>query len=476
MTTTGIALALAPDCTNPAPHLQDLGVYGFGGVQLVVWTALVTEDPLLLIGRSGTGKTYLLNRLSEALGLEHRHYNASLIAFDDLVGFPFPDAETGGVRFLETPATVWPAESVLIDEISRCRPEHQNRLFSLIHERRIQGISLERLRYRWAAMNPPNLDQGGDEGYVGSEPLDPALADRFGLLIESVDWDRLLEHERRAIATPCGDGRKACDGGRLATSVRLWRAAFQIQLESCPGRILDYVTAVADHLVAASIRISPRRARLLTRSLLAAEVISGVLDEGVALQILQCSLPQRAWGTAPDPALVGAAHRAAWETAGHTAQAWVHRFLSAPRLTEKLNILLASCPSDDAGTLAIGELLASEPAHRAAAFAFALFPAASAGKLPIGAEGVNDLARLAAPMFNVDGEVCWNQPRGRAVIHPKNLTDVARVLEPLSGARLARARQVLYHCLAEQIALPNPAELEEDFNETIELLRHRVQS
>jgi len=44
---------------------------------VLVLAALVTEDPLLLIGASGTGKTFLLNSLSEALGLEHRHYNAS---------------------------------------------------------------------------------------------------------------------------------------------------------------------------------------------------------------------------------------------------------------------------------------------------------------------------------------------------------------------------------------------------------------
>ena len=143
------------------PLLASLGVRGFTRLEPVVLAALVTEDPLLLIGRSGTGKTFLLNTLSEALGLEHRHYNASLISFDDLVGFPYPDKDGKGVRFLETPATVWSAESVLVDEISRCKPEHQNRLFSLVHERRVQGMPLSRLRYRWAAMNPCSADQDG---------------------------------------------------------------------------------------------------------------------------------------------------------------------------------------------------------------------------------------------------------------------------------------------------------------------------
>src|SRR5262245_29065730 len=125
--------------SDPSVHtrgrLAALGAYGFGAQEPIILAALVSGDPMLLVGRSGTGKTFLLNWISEALGLEHRHYNASLIAFDDLVGFPYPDDAKTSVRFLETPATVWRAESALIDEINRCKPEHQNRLFSLVHER-----------------------------------------------------------------------------------------------------------------------------------------------------------------------------------------------------------------------------------------------------------------------------------------------------------------------------------------------------
>src|SRR5262245_23300600 len=68
-----------PPARRPDPYFPALGVYGFGEAEPVILAALVTEDPLLLIGASGTGKTYLLNSLSEALNLEHRHYNASLI-------------------------------------------------------------------------------------------------------------------------------------------------------------------------------------------------------------------------------------------------------------------------------------------------------------------------------------------------------------------------------------------------------------
>ena len=93
-------------------RLAALGAYGFDTQEPVILAALTSGDPMLLIGRSGTGKTFLLNSISEALGLEHRHYTASLISFDDLVGFPYPDEAKSSVRFLETPATVWGAHEL----------------------------------------------------------------------------------------------------------------------------------------------------------------------------------------------------------------------------------------------------------------------------------------------------------------------------------------------------------------------------
>lgn len=144
-------------------------------------------------------KSALLERLASVLGLEHRHYNASLISFDDLVGFPVPDGD--GLRYLRTPATLWGAQSIFLDEISRCRPELQNKLFSIIHEKRVQGMALEDLRYRWAAMNPPASPETTDEpdDYASSFPLDPALADRFGFVLYLPGLSRICLPRRAAV-------------------------------------------------------------------------------------------------------------------------------------------------------------------------------------------------------------------------------------------------------------------------------------
>ena len=460
--------------TKPIPHLPDLGVYGFDRYEPIILAALITEDPMLLIGRSGTGKTFLLNSLSEALGLEHRHYNASLISFDDLVGFPYPDAENLTVRFLETPATVWGAESVLIDEISRCKPEHQNRLFSLIYERRVQGIALTKLRYRWAAMNPAANDQTDVESYTGSEPLDPALADRFALFIRAVDWDDLNEDERTAITSPAGEGKITTDDGRLLNRIEECRRLFIQQVETCPRNILDYVTTAVTALNGAKVRISPRRARLMARSLLAVTLVKGTFQEKISRLVLECSMPHTTWGAEVSKNILDAAHRLSWEAASKSEGRWVDLIFAEAKFERKLEVLLKHCPSPDEGTQAITQILASEPRDRAAAFAFAVYPAAAMGKLPIGTEGANDLGRVATPILTVDAEVTWSERGSVQAQHHPSYDAFATVLENLSGARSERARQFFSWCLVEKIAVADPAGLEKEIEACAKLLKKRL--
>jgi MoxR-like ATPase len=460
---------------DPAFKLADLGVYGFDRHETAILAALVTEDPLLLVGRSGTGKTFLLNTLSEALGLEHRHYNASLISFDDLVGFPYPDDAHTTVRFLETPATVWGAESVLIDEISRCKPEHQNRLFSLVHERRLQGLLLGKLRYRWAAMNPCTSDQGGTEDYSGSEALDPALADRFALVVTAADWSDLTSAQQTAIVAPSGEGCITPQNERLRDAVAAWREQFLEQANTCPARVITYVTTVVNALNGAGVRISPRRARLLARSLVAASIVEGRAASAVFRSVLDCSLPHSTWGEVIDTAVIAAAHRAGWDASRETAGAWIHAFLAEPSLSRKLCVLLVQCSDPDEGSQAVAQLIANESPDRAAAFAFVTYPAALAGALPmIGAEGVNDLAKLAVPLLDVEGEISWQERLSeKGTSHP-TIAAIGQVLAPLRDSRLARARQFLTACVVRQIPLEAPGPLEQQMHEGVKLLRKRV--
>ena len=122
-------LAESPSPTLTSPFKR-LGLHGLEGIAPILVAALATEEPLLLIGPHGTAKSLLLTRVAAALGLDFRHYNASLLNFDDLVGFPLPGKD-GRLEYVRTPAAVWGAGAVIFDEISRCRPEIQNKLFPI---------------------------------------------------------------------------------------------------------------------------------------------------------------------------------------------------------------------------------------------------------------------------------------------------------------------------------------------------------
>ena len=163
-------------------------------------------------------------RLAEALGLAFRHYNASILSFDDLLGYPVP--QDGRLVYLETPATIWQAEAVLFDEVSRCRPELQNKLFPLIHEKVAQGTAAHPAQAPLGGDEPAAGEPGARRGavdYDGAEPLDVALADRFAFVLEVPSLDQLGEDDRRAVllggrAGPTPGAADAAPGrGRAAT-------------------------------------------------------------------------------------------------------------------------------------------------------------------------------------------------------------------------------------------------------------------
>ena len=149
----------APSRVGVSSYLtKPLGLLGWERLEPVLLAALATREPLLLIGKHGTAKSFLLERLAQVLHLNYRFYNASLVNYDDLVGIPVPNEAQTALRYISTPTAIWDAEVVFIDELNRTRPDLQNKLFSIIHERRVQGIPLEKLTSRWAAMNPPPTD------------------------------------------------------------------------------------------------------------------------------------------------------------------------------------------------------------------------------------------------------------------------------------------------------------------------------
>ncbi|HIF50171.1 MAG TPA: hypothetical protein EYQ42_01325 [Thiotrichaceae bacterium] len=343
--------------------LQAINIFGLDHLDPIILAALTSKDPLLLIGDHGTAKSELLNRIAAALKLQHRHYNASLINFDDLLGYPIPNSERTALEYLRTPADLWEAESVFFDELSRCRPEHQNRLFSIIHEKRIQGIALEHLSYRWAAMNPPpSLDDEDEEVsniYQGSLPLDTALADRFAYIanIPALS-DMSLEVRRKLIE--CG-GNVPSEDGVLSTLIETTQNHEKELSHGISEWIIAYVNALINPLREANLAISGRRAVLLVRCIRYIHVACRTLDTECTLNrsaflAIKWGLPHRAQGIRIRESVLNTIHKLALTIAGEPENSIWHVIRSESNAVRRIVIALKT-NIDDIGKIEFSQLV-----------------------------------------------------------------------------------------------------------------------
>jgi len=298
--------------SHNAGWLASLGLVGMRPIEAPLLAALITEQPLLLIGPHSTAKSLLLNRVAAALGLTFRHYNASLLSFDDLVGYPVPDA-SGNLQFVKTPAAIWGAQAVFIDEISRARPEIQNKIFPVVHERRVQGIDLPDLIHRWAAMNPPLVE--GEGSYLGSEPLDLALADRFAFHLQIPSWQGLSEGDRRKVLRNSESPSLAHELDSLLEEIR---EGAQVLSRQAGDQLADYVLRMTAGMAAAGVPVSARRAVMIMHNIAlvyaaafgpTGGLISSIRLGQAAWLALMNSLPFQAVGKAYEPLKLLALHR-----------------------------------------------------------------------------------------------------------------------------------------------------------------------
>lgn len=365
---------------------EPLGLYGWKKAEPVLLAALLSEEPLLLVGAHGCAKSFVLERLAEALGLEFRAYNASLINYDDLVGVPLPDATRTKLEYLSSPESIWDAEVVFIDEISRTRPELQNKLFPIVYDRRVQGRPLKKLVYRWAAMNPPPTDEELDEGgalYLGSEPLDAALADRFPYVMSVPDWDDLSPDDQKKVLADQFAGRHEFPVA-IRELVTEARTRYEALVPALTPRLTPYVVALVPKLHAAKYDVSTRRATMLLRCVLAVHAAREVLaartggdapelDESARLALLN-TLPDRARRRL-NAAELTAICKTAWELSMRDEDDPLARLMRINDPVRRLRTMVAErivVPPDRAAVV-IGEGVAKAKAHLRRGLALAAY-------------------------------------------------------------------------------------------------------
>lgn len=257
---------------------EPLGLFGWSHLEPVILAALASESPMLLIGKHGSAKSFILERLAEALKMEFRCYNASLINYDDLVGIPVPVNNNTALSYISNPNSIWDAEVIFIDELNRTKPELQNKLFPIIYDKRVQGTNLDKLKYRWAAMNPPNDDNDDELSYVGAMPLDIALADRFSFIVEVPTWDELNEDDKKRILFDNYSGKhefKIDINELIIKTKKCYKNLLEISKES----ISKYIITLMSLLKNSFGYYSTRRATMLEDSLLYLFAASKVLND-----------------------------------------------------------------------------------------------------------------------------------------------------------------------------------------------------
>ncbi len=420
---------------------DQLGLVGLASIEPVVIAALATESPLLLIGTHGSAKSLLLERIADALGLDWRHYNASLVSYDDLVGYPLPDAQ-GQLRFVETPASVWGAQAVFIDEIARARPDMLNRLFPVIHERRVQGLPLTGLRHRWAAMNPPPVDDDEESPYLGNAPLDIALSDRFALQVRMPDWRGFTADEQEAVIAAAGT--RPLDGAEERLKMAIDDAARHLPAVRArwDASAVRYVRLLAGLLEEGGLVLSGRRAGMLQKNVVAihaARIALGLCKDSVtglgdaAWLALLNSLPFEAAGQKVERPKLLACHKEAWRQAAASPDDPMTRILAHKDPVERVRLALAAedLPEGEL-TAIVTDALAALPEGRRHALAEWLFESDAVGRLSVvAADEAARAYRELACLQEVHEQVTPNGQRHRAW---KRIQERLGVLQPESPA------------------------------------------
>jgi MoxR-like ATPase len=311
-------------------------------------------------------------------------------------------------------------------------------------------------------MNPP-MSEDDDEGYLGSEPLDPALADRFAFVVNMPSWDRYSEDEQLAIILADDSALASGSAAKLQSAVATTGTALSSVKESIGDGVAVYVRTLVALLARAGISLSPRRAGMLRRSVLAVHAAALTLDGDAnpsdsALLAVRNGLPQIAEGRSiPETKLLGA-HREAWKLAGVKPGDPLRAILTTADAVDRVRLAVAASklPKGDFSTIISDAISLLAPGAREAAVVH-LFETGAVGRLnaAVAEQAAQIYADVATPLEFSE----TLHARSPKFLIWKRIKDILSHLDP-NDPRARLSANALAACYAKkQLEIPEDADI-----------------
>jgi MoxR-like ATPase len=464
--------------------LKNIGVLGFDPLEKVILAALVSEEPMLIIGRPGTDKANLLAYISQALGLSFKKVNAGMTSKLELTGLPVVKDNDDKITFVPSPGSVWNKQALVFDLLNEAKPGCRGAIRSILFEKQMYGYPLETLQYRWATMENTNLFNTDMTAFKRRNIyLEEELVENFAFIIEAPTWNHLsVEEKLDGLISGVTQATKSLNNELIAFINKL-KPLFEEQLLFPKPQIAAYACFVTSLLNEGGVYVSVQRSLQLLRNLIALDLVhehwQGEENKDnigdILLLGLKNTLIQKAFHEKIPDRLIQAIHRNMMQQLFNEKQEndWIGQFMRAG-LTAKIDMLFDDTVDKDLKSLAFIHFFNHSTITERAMLVFSAQPILQRFEI-LNEEAYNLLTKCFKEILHVDGEIKWLEFNGSEEKGNMVWSNCQVYLLTLPGGqttkRYKRAYQFFIYLMTNDKLILDPGYVEEALNDCFEKCR-----
>ena len=461
--------------------LKNIGVLGFDPLEKVILAALVTEEPILIIGRPGTDKANLLVYISQALGLSFKKVNAAMTSKLEITGMPVVKDNDDKITFISAPYSVWKKQALVFDLLNEAKPICMSVISSILFEKQINGYPMETLQYRWATMENTDLFNSDMTAFKRRNIyLEEELVENFAFIIEAPTWDNFsVEEKLEGFISGFTHPVKELNNELIAFISKL-KPLYEEQLLFPKPKLAAYACLVTSLLNEGGVYVSVQRSLQLLRNLVALDLVNEHWNEeenkdkmGDTLLLgLTNTLTQKAFHENIPDRLIHAIHRNMMQQLFNEKQEndWIGIFMKAG-LTEKIDMLFDNTVDKDLKSLAFIHFFNHSTITERAMLVFSAQPILHRFDI-LNEEAFNMLTKCFKEILHVDGEIKWLEFTGNMEKGNLVWSNCQVYLLTLPGGqtskRYKRAYQFFIYLMTHDKLIIDPAFIEEALNACFE--------